>query len=87
MLLNQPNYTESLLITGNAIPIRVYAPFPWTDRFNVPLVKLIEGKPSLGLRFDLCRSRAPILAPFGWSTSSPELCRAARRRGPRLVKG
>jgi hypothetical protein len=32
------------------------------------------------------RSRAPVIAPFGQSASSPELPRAHRRRGPGAVK-
>ena len=39
----------------------------------------------IGREFGVGRSVAPILAPFGRSRSSPELCRAVHRRGHVLV--
>jgi hypothetical protein len=44
------------------------------------------GEPLIGREFGVDRSVAPILAPFGRSRSSPELCRAVHRRGPQAVK-
>ena len=81
MLLNQPNYTESLLITGNTIPIRVSAPFPWTDRFNVPLMELFEGKALLGLGFDLCQSRTLVITWISRYMLTGVCPCAVRRRG------
>jgi hypothetical protein len=86
MLLDQPNYAKSPLITGNAIPIRVSALFPWTDRFIAPLVKLIEGKPLLGLGFDLHQSRAPIIDFNGQYKLTGARLNAVRRRGLHAVK-
>jgi hypothetical protein len=87
MMLAEPLiWIESSPITGNTNK------YPWSSLSSrveldrALILKFLGGKPLLRLEFGVRRVGAPVLAPIGRPTSSPELGRARRRRGSGGVK-
>jgi hypothetical protein len=86
MLAEPPIWTEISPITGNTNK------YPWSslssraELHRALILKFLGGKALLRLEFGVRRAGAPVLAPIGRPTSSPELGRARRHRGSGGVK-
>jgi hypothetical protein len=62
LILSDPsNLPRVPRIAGNVLGYPWCPLSPWAGHVSAPLVKLVEGKPSLGLEFGLCQSRAPVI--------------------------